>query len=59
MKAISALIVIGLWIAVILGWILNFVAILKGPPMALWAGMEIARLIGVFIPIVGAILGYI
>jgi hypothetical protein len=58
MKFLVALSVVGLWIAAIVGWVLNIVAIFKAPAIALWGGFEVARVIGVFLGPLGAVLGY-
>jgi hypothetical protein len=52
--AIAWLVVI---FAGILGWVLNIVAIV-GHDFAAEVGMGIVRVIGVFVPIIGAVLGY-
>ena len=43
-------------IAGVLGWILNIVALVGANEIA---GMEIARIAGIFIPPLGAVLGYL
>jgi hypothetical protein len=50
------------WLVVIIvgivGWVLNIVSIV-GHDFAAEIGMGIIRVIGVFVPIIGAVLGYI
>jgi hypothetical protein len=57
MNVISGLIGLGIVIASIYGWIANFVAILFMTD-ATPVGWIIGRIIGVFVPFIGAILGY-
>jgi hypothetical protein len=54
----GALVVLSLIVAAIVGWVMNLVAII-GHDFAAEIGMGIMRVIGVFIPIIGAVLGYI
>lgn len=51
------------WMVVVVlgigGWIANIVKIINGGfVLAQWGGMEVARVIGVFVAPLGAILGY-
>ena len=39
------------------GWILNIVALLHAPALAMWGGMEVLRAIGVIAAPLGSILG--
>lgn len=48
--------IFALIIAGIVGWILNIVMIFHDTE---FSGMMVVRVIGVFIPIIGAVLGYI
>lgn len=52
--------VIGILIMLILatGYVFNLVAIFNLPAVSLWTGFDILRVIGVFIPPLGALLGY-
>ena len=40
------------------GYVLNFISILHSGPIATWGGMMVGRIIGIFVPFIGAILGY-
>lgn len=53
---VSALIVLSLIIAAIVGWVLNIVEIAHA---TVFSGFVIVRAIGVFIPVLGAVLGYV
>jgi hypothetical protein len=57
MNIFAGLVGLGIVIASIYGWIANFVAILfmnADTPL----GWVIGRIIGVFVPFIGAVLGY-
>jgi len=56
MKA-AGLIFIALWLAVIVGWIMNIVSIVHAVNLPI-TGMFILRCIGIFVFPVGGILGY-
>lgn len=44
---------------VIFSWIINLVKVFTTDiPVPLWGGKEIARVIGIFIPPLGAVLGF-
>ena len=40
------------------GYIFNLIAIFSLPAVSLWTGFDILRVIGVFVPPLGALLGY-
>lgn len=42
----------------VVGWIMNIAALFSAPAIAAWSGMEIARVIGVFVAPIGGILGW-
>jgi hypothetical protein len=42
----------------VVGYVKNILALFHAGPIATWAGMEIARIFGIIIPVIGAILGY-
>ena len=50
--------VVAIWLACIVGWVLNIVTIV-GTPQFEFTGLLVARVIGVFVAPLGAILGYI
>lgn len=52
------LVVMGLLIAGLIGWVLNIVKIV-GVDWSTEIGLGIVRVIGVIIPIIGAVLGYV
>lgn len=53
------LIVIAIFIAGFIGWILNICKIIdSGFVLAEWGGMQVARVIGVFLAPLGAVLGW-
>ena len=56
---LSALAVIILGVAGFIGWVMNIIAVVGSGPLGEWAGMEIMRIVGVVIPLIGAVLGYV
>lgn len=50
--------VIALWLAGIVGWVMNIITIIQISPLEM-TGMLVARVIGVFVAPLGAVLGYI
>ena len=44
-------------IAPFFGWVMNIVALVHSPAIALWGGLEVMRVIGIFFAPLGAILG--
>ena len=50
-----------LWAAICIapfyGWVMNIVALVHAPAIALWGGLEVMRVIGIFAAPLGAILG--
>lgn len=54
MKASLFLIAAGL--TCFYGWVVNIIALVHAPAIALWGGLEIMRAIGVFIVSFGAVL---
>lgn len=52
-------VIYGLFIAAFIGWILNVIKIVStGFAISEWGGFEVARVIGVFVAPLGAILGW-
>lgn len=50
---------IALWLAAAGGWIANIYKIITfGFAISEWGGMEVARVVGVFLAPLGAVLGY-
>ena len=49
---------LGLWVCAAIGWVANIVTLINGPAVALWAGLEVARVVGVLFAPLGAVLGY-
>lgn len=47
---------VALFLAV--GWIMNIAALFSAPAIVAWSGMEIARVIGVFVAPLGGVLGW-
>lgn len=48
-----------LCIAGLIGWVLNIAKIFQtGFTLAVWTGFEVGRVIGVFFPPIGAVLGW-
>ena len=49
------------WAAIVLtlfyGWVMNILALFHAPAIALWGGLEVMRVIGIFAAPLGAILG--
>ena len=39
------------------GWVMNIVALVHAPAIALWGGLEVMRVIGIFVAPLGAIIG--
>jgi hypothetical protein len=58
MKAFSGLLIISAAIALLIGWVMNVIA-LFGLTLESPLGWIIGRVIGVFIPFVGGVLGYL
>lgn len=58
MKAFSGFLMLSAFIAMVVGWVMNIVA-LFGLTLESPLGWIIGRAIGVFIPFVGGILGYL
>lgn len=55
---IYGLVVIGIWLAAIIGWVLNIVALVGfSGTLATMGTLEIARIIGIFVAPLGSILG--
>lgn len=54
--------VLALWALILagfIGWVLNIVAIFHAGPIAEWTAVVLVRVIGVFVPPVGAVMGWI
>lgn len=39
------------------GWVVNIIAVVHAPALAMWGGLEVMRVIGIFVAPLGAILG--
>lgn len=50
--------IVALWLAGIVGWVMNIITIINIAPLEM-TGMLVARVIGVFVAPLGAVLGYI
>lgn len=61
-KLVGALLVLAMALALvgagIYGYVCNFISILHAGPIGTWGGMMLGRILGVFVPFVGAILGF-
>lgn len=55
----AALLLIGVLILALIGWILNIATVFSSPWVAETAGMLIVRVIGIIIPFIGAVIGYV
>ena len=55
MKALLFFVAIGL--TCFYGWVLNIIALVHAPAIALWGGLEVMRASGLFVAPLGAILG--
>ena len=53
-----AVIIIAIWLAAIVGWVLNIVTIAHSS-MDVITGMLILRIVGIFVGPLGAVLGYV
>jgi hypothetical protein len=53
-----ALIIISIWLAGVIGWILNIVTLAQSSFDVL-TGMLVLRVVGIFVAPLGAVLGYI
>ncbi len=50
---------VAIWIIAIIGWIMNIVKIVdSGFVVAQWGGMQVLRVVGVFIAPIGAVIGW-
>lgn len=56
MQLLAPLLVIGLWITLIVGWVLNIIAIANAD-FSVFTGVLILRVIGVFVAPLGSIMG--
>lgn len=54
----SYFIIIGLYVAAFMGWILNIIAIFNSGPVSEWTGVTITRVAGIFIAPLGAVMGW-
>jgi hypothetical protein len=57
-QLVVALGVIGLWVAAVIGWVMNIVT-LYHMSFATMTGELVVRVIGIFVAPIGAIMGYI
>lgn len=54
-----ALFIVGLWFVALGGWVANIYKLIStGMVIAEWGGMEIARVVGVLVAPLGAVLGF-
>jgi len=58
MRKLSEVIGVLFLMSAVIGYILNLVAVFRLPVVSLWTGFDVMRVIGVFIPPLGAITGY-
>jgi hypothetical protein len=56
--AIASLVIIGLWIALITGWVMNIITIANSSFTPL-EGFLVLRVVGIFVAPLGAVLGWI
>lgn len=56
---IKLLIILALIVGGVAGWIMNLMTIINTASDAVVNGLFIGRVIGVFVPIIGAVLGYV
>ena len=55
---IGGMVFVGVWILAVIGWIMNIVK-LVGADFATVEGLEVARIIGVAVAPLGAVLGFL
>lgn len=53
----AAIVIVGIWIAAIVGWVLNIVAVVHAVALPI-TGMFLLRCVGIFAAPLGSILGY-
>lgn len=53
------LLLLSIFILSLIGWVLNIAEVFSSPWIAENAGMLIVRIIGIIIPFIGAVLGYV
>jgi hypothetical protein len=59
MSTASSITILVIFFAMIIGWCMNlYNLIANSPELVMWSGMEIARVIGVFVFPLGGLLGY-
>lgn len=46
-------------VALVIGWVMNIVALVGGPELAQWTTLEVLRVVGIFIAPLGGVLGWI
>jgi hypothetical protein len=56
---LTAILLIVVIIAAFIGWVLNIATLFSMPWVAETAGMLVVRVIGVIVPFIGAVLGYV
>jgi hypothetical protein len=54
---ISAIVVIGIWVAFLAGWVMNILTITHTTAVPV-TGLFILRCVGIFVAPIGAVLGY-
>lgn len=48
-----------IFFAIVVGWIMNIFKLVISGPVGLWEGIEIMRVLGIFIFPLGAVLGWV
>jgi hypothetical protein len=46
-------------IGLVIGWIMNIVALVGGPELAQWTTLEVLRVVGIFVAPLGGVLGWL
>ena len=54
----SAILIFAVAILGFIGWVMNIVAVFKLAAISTWGGLEVARIVGIFIAPLGSLLGW-
>lgn len=48
-----------IFFSIVIGWVMNIFKLVTSGPVGLWEGLEIMRVLGIFIFPLGAVLGWV
>lgn len=55
----ATLIYFSVILALVIGWVLNIVALTNAPALVQWGAMEVLRVVGIFLAPLGGVLGWL